>query len=78
MICPTLTFLILLLLFADFPLHFSRAELLTIFLGMHVYKCTVFPSWNVLGLISGAEIFMPLEERLVRTRQDLSSRASGV
>lgn len=34
----------------------------------------LFPSWNAVGLISGAEIFIPLEERLVRTRQDLRSR----
>jgi len=36
-----------------------------------------FP-WNALGLISGSEMFIPLEKRLVRTRQGLRWRGSGV
>lgn len=42
----------------------------------HVCSClsistdvVVFSSWNALGLISGAEKFIPLEKRLVRTRE---------
>lgn len=79
MICLIIIiFLVILLKYFHFilvMLNYSQSSWTCLF----IYRCNFFPSWNFLGLISRAETFAPLEERLGRTRrQGLSSMASGV